>query len=73
MPQIYCTYYDCENYEDGLCQATAIRLDPLEGCLVYTPFDRSSSKKDRKEQGDALIWDEEYFEYEFLDDEGILF
>lgn len=71
MPQIYCAYQDCENNEDELCCASAIRLDPKEGCLTYAPYESVPSKEESSSD-DSLTWDEEYFEYEFLDDEGTL-
>ena len=68
MPRIYCAYQDCENYEDGFCSAAAVRVDPNEGCLTYTPF-KNGTSKDTAKHGDQLTWDEEYFEYELLDDD----
>ena len=69
MTQIYCAFQDCEYYENGLCSAAAIRISPDEGCLTYTPFESGHTKEDTAKQGDQLTWDEEYFEYELLDDD----
>ena len=68
MAQVYCGYHDCDNNEDGICISTAIRIEPVEGCLTYRSGDASQAREDH-EIGDRLTWDEEYFEYEFLDDE----
>jgi hypothetical protein len=68
MAQIYCGYKDCENYEDGICISAAVRIEPGQGCLTYRSVE-SIPDEEPLEQGDRLTWDEEYFEYEFLDDE----
>ncbi len=71
MPQIYCGYKDCENNEDGLCRAAAVRIAPGVECLTYTPF-KNGPVDHSTQKGDTLTWDEEYFEYEFLDDDVTL-
>ena len=71
MPKIYCSYQDCENNENDLCAASAIRLDQNKGCLTYTPYE-SPPPNGLTPQGDTLTWDEEYFEDDFLDEDDIL-
>lgn len=68
MPQIYCGYATCEYNEEGLCHATAVRISANAECLTYNSIENVPDEL-LTEQGDSLTWDEEYFEYEFLDDE----
>lgn len=71
MTRIYCGFADCENFEEGICTATAVRIDPEENCLTYQPF-RQEAEVDREIAGDRLTWDMEYFEDDPTDGETTL-
>lgn len=70
MAKIYCKYRDCENNEEGICISAAIRIEKGEGCVTYRSVEASKIGEEKK-IGDRLTWDEEYFEYELLDDDEI--
>lgn len=67
MPRIRCHYVDCLYLEDEYCGASAIELDPDEGCLTYTREDFDVDWAD-----DVVDeWDEDEFESYWLDDEDL--
>jgi len=39
MPRIRCHYVDCTFLEEGYCRASAVEIDPSEGCMTYSPDD----------------------------------
>ena len=71
MTRIYCELMDCENNDDHLCRAAAIRLSYSDCCLTYQTLANGKRKK-IKGQGDKLLWDQEFFEDDPLDDESVL-
>lgn len=71
MTQIYCELMDCENNEENICHAAAIRLSISESCLTYK-IHANGRNRDLKGQGDKLLWDKEFFEDDPLDDESAL-
>lgn len=71
MTRIYCGFADCENFEEGICTAAAVRIDPDENCLTYQPY-RRTAEVDQEIEGDRLTWDMEYFEDDPTDGETIL-
>lgn len=71
MTRIYCGFADCENFEEGVCTATAVRIDPEDNCLTYQPYQRAPDKG-REIEGDRLTWDMEYFEDDPSDGESVL-
>jgi len=71
VTRIYCGFADCENYEDGICTASAVRIDPEENCLTYHPY-QDELNGEQKGTGDRLTWDMEYFEDDPSDGESVL-
>lgn len=71
MTRIYCGWADCENHEEGICCATAVRIDPAENCLTYQPY-QAGPAGNGKQAGDRLTWDIEYFEDDPSDGESVL-
>lgn len=71
VTRIYCGFADCENFEEGICSAAAVRIDPEENCLTYQPY-RSDEQEGRELEGDRLTWDTEYFEDDPSDGETVL-
>jgi hypothetical protein len=71
MTLVHCNYKDCENNENGMCHAAAVRISDQDCCLTYHPYQNESDKVEN-DQGDKLLWDKEYFEDDPLDDDFIL-
>ena len=65
-PKIRCFYDDCVFLDGGLCTATAIELDPEDGCLTYTEDtlgeDLFSSDEDTDDFDTEDDWDDAGFE-----------
>lgn len=68
MAEIYCGYHDCENLDQGRCQATAVRFDPDQGCLTFNPLSELFHGK-RYDQGDKLMWDREFIDDDAFDED----
>lgn len=68
MVQIYCGYKDCENLEQGRCEATAVRIDPDQGCLTYLPV-AEVFPPEKKRGGDSLTWDREFMDDDTFDED----
>jgi hypothetical protein len=68
MPIVHCEYKDCENNENSMCVAAAVRISVQECCLSYHPLDKAGVRNS-SERGDRLLWDREYLEDDPLDDD----
>jgi hypothetical protein len=60
VPPIRCHYTDCVFLDEGFCGATAIELDPEDGCLTYERGEVEAVEADWDDDGvlDDL-WEEE--------------
>jgi hypothetical protein len=59
MPRLRCHYVDCIYLEGGLCGASAVELDPDEGCMTYTHItDVSTEEDDWDEDSLEEVWEE---------------
>ena len=67
MPRIRCHYVDCVFLEGGYCGATAVEIDPDEGCMTYTHTADVSVEEDWAEEELEELWEEE--EELYSDDE----
>lgn len=68
MVEIYCAYDDCESIDQGRCQATAVKIDPEQGCMTYNPLSGVFPGK-RDDQGDKLMWDREFIDDDTFDED----
>lgn len=66
MPIVHCEFKDCENNENKMCIAAAVRISVQECCLSYHPQETAVSVNGT-ERGDRLLWDREYIEDDPLD------
>jgi len=66
MPIVHCEFKDCENNENKICIAAAVRISVQECCLSYHPLEKAASANG-SERGDKLLWDREYIEEDPLD------
>jgi hypothetical protein len=67
MPRIRCHYIDCLYLEDEFCGASAIEIDPEDGCLTFAREDFDVDWAD-----DSVDeWDEDEFESYWLDDDDL--
>jgi len=76
MTRIRCLYEDCVFLSKGFCIATAVELDPEDGCLTYSEnsndFISNSLMDDDDENLDDYedSWEDEGFdEIDFEEDE----
>lgn len=65
MPPIRCHYMDCVFLDEGFCGATAIELDPEDGCLTY--------ERGEIESPDAVWEDDEVLEDLWEEDDEVLY
>ena len=78
MPRIHCLYDDCIFLEKGFCTASAIELDPDDGCLTYSEDPNDLNRKefidDDEEEDLGDTWEDAGFEelddLDFEDEEG---
>jgi hypothetical protein len=63
MPRIRCLYEDCVFLSKGMCIATAIELDPDDGCLTY-------SEESDEFAADTLLDDDDFDVADDWEDEG---
>jgi len=59
MPRVRCRYLDCIFLDDGFCGASAMEIDPDEGCLTYSQLDEKNIDKDWEEHNLEEIWEVE--------------
>jgi len=59
MPRIRCHYVDCVFLEGGYCGATAVEIDPDEGCMTYTHIADVSVEEEWAEEELEELWEEE--------------
>jgi len=72
MARIRCKYIGCAFLDGGICSATAIELDPDEGCLTYSqlgdPFDEDDWNEDEYMDG-YEEWDSDDFNNGLFDED----
>jgi hypothetical protein len=66
MPIVHCELEDCENNENKICIAAAVRISEQDCCLTYHSLGDAASING-SEKGDRLLWDREYIEEDPLD------
>jgi hypothetical protein len=66
MPIVHCEYKDCENNENKMCIAAAVRISIQDCCLTYHPLE-TPTNGNSSQRGDRLLWDREYIEDDPLD------
>lgn len=63
MARIRCKYIGCTFLDEGLCTATAIELDPDEGCITFTqigdPFDDDDDWDNNDDLDGYEEWDDD--------------
>ena len=66
MPIVHCEFKDCENNENRMCLAAAVRISIQECCLTYHTLEKTGNSMS-SEKGDRLLWDREYIEEDPID------
>jgi len=68
MTVVHCEIRDCENNEELICRAGAIRLTGKNCCLTYQGSETGANSRGMLE-GDRLTWDREYLNDDPFDDD----
>ena len=69
MPRIRCFYVDCVFLDDDFCGATAVEIDPDEGCMTYTQSSVLLDEEIVEEEWEDLGFDEAEDDDLWLDDD----
>jgi hypothetical protein len=77
VPPIRCHYADCINLDEGFCGASAVELDPEDGCLTYERGDVEILEEpwngdepldelwdEDEDEGDVLFEEDDWYEDE---------
>ncbi len=67
MARIRCKYLDCTFLDGGICSATAIELDPDEGCLTFAQIGDSYEDEEWETDDDL----DGYAEWDSDDDDDL--